>query len=259
MEKSKLGGRLADIQERAERVELEALEVLNDLAAGHIPDTPELTEEAAGQLKNHNFRALSRAVGALMEVISETAANSDYHYAIIGKSGELIGDGFVDLDTAIAFAEGNGGYKVNMITLPFDENGNLDYEAEPLDVAVMWERSGAGGNAKLIGHCFGRGDYCTWEINGLNETDGEYKKIEGETTEYGHPFVFDGWSELPKQELRSLRQSPYDPLALFMYSEQKDMPHFKALVVKELSRIEERWRKSYESILELLKIAGNMA
>jgi hypothetical protein len=59
--------RLASLQGRAESLEDEVCKALNDLAAELIPTTPELTAEAARQLKNHSFHDLSRTIDAIME------------------------------------------------------------------------------------------------------------------------------------------------------------------------------------------------
>lgn len=70
-ERSALKRRLSAIQKRAEAIEDEACKILNDLVAGLIPATPDLTEEATYQLKNHSLRDLSRSVGAVIEVATQ--------------------------------------------------------------------------------------------------------------------------------------------------------------------------------------------
>jgi hypothetical protein len=66
-----LNRRLATVLGHAETVEAEVCEALNDLSAELIPTSPELTEEAARQLKEHSFHTLSSAIDALMDVIAE--------------------------------------------------------------------------------------------------------------------------------------------------------------------------------------------
>jgi hypothetical protein len=66
-----LKSRITTLRNRAEVVESNVCELLNELSAEHIISAPELTQEAGTQLKEHSFRDLSRALLALEEIINE--------------------------------------------------------------------------------------------------------------------------------------------------------------------------------------------
>ncbi len=88
---------------------------------------------------------LSEEVGMTDEEIRQAGfdclPDEDYRYEVFGKDGNLIEDGYCDLDTAVEYAIENEGYTVKRAWYNLDEFGRLDYDKEPSSADIMWERS----------------------------------------------------------------------------------------------------------------------
>lgn len=112
--------------------------------------------------------------------------------------------------------------------------------------------------AKLIGHYFDteKGEFTTFEIDGLKETEKQYKKVK-ETKDGTPKYSYEYWSVMRKEDLGFLRQNSG---RYIMYSTEYDMPRFKTLVFTDLERLVTQTKQRYDAavfVLEKAKESNN--
>jgi len=71
--------------------------------------------------------------GACQDAIAE-----DYVYEIVDKDENVIGNGYVCLETAIKYAESNGGVMINQVWYPLGADGMVDYGQEVIAAECVW-------------------------------------------------------------------------------------------------------------------------
>jgi len=65
---------------------------------------------------------------------------SDCRYEICDADGEILDTDYVCLDSAIEYALQHGGYSINQIWAPLNNDGEYDYTAETIAAEVAWQR-----------------------------------------------------------------------------------------------------------------------